>query len=451
MTLDVARKRSQAPVRALSPVEEAALRAVRDGDADPGTHAAYLATVNDVRDRHLWILCDCRPGEAKRPFIVPRRISRDRIVLASLPDPLVQHADDCVFARRPDAIVTEFEDDLNPFVGRRESPLRPPEGACSVWEFKRLSTKRVRTVSGSLRMLMEAAGLNTLEGAERLASQSEWLAEIGRAAEEFYFGSKFRVSEFLFTDPEDWSTGKVAEALDQAKWPKGERPCAFLCWPARELLDREIVGADPRKSRVKVESPVVSPKIGGNRVQGPYLFLGAVGWSEDRQAWECLMAGAQPIVAFECPLPVDSHQERRAFGTLRHGVRELANDRKLREGLGGSVKLELHKQLSFWKVDGGSCLPDFVLIATRPGREGHSPGGTGHPRNQIRYIVEVMGFDRPKYEQGKLEAHALMRKVGRVFRMDAAQFDSRHNGLRHQREKIIRDIGNDLLYRWGPD
>ena len=45
--------------------------------------------------------------------------------------------------------------------------------------------------------------------------------------------------------------------------------------------------------------------------------------------------------------------------------------------------------------------------------------------------------------------HPRMRTLGRLFRMEAPKFDSRHNPLRHQRESIGADIRSDTLRRWG--
>ena len=45
--------------------------------------------------------------------------------------------------------------------------------------------------------------------------------------------------------------------------------------------------------------------------------------------------------------------------------------------------------------------------------------------------------------------HGRMHTLGRLFRMEASQFDSRHNPLRRQREGIAADIRSDILRRWG--
>ncbi|MCY4527622.1 MAG: hypothetical protein OXD46_01145, partial [Chloroflexi bacterium] len=119
-------------------------------------------------------------------------------------------------------------------------------------------------------------------------------------------------------------------------------------------------------------------------------------------------------------------------------------------------RVELEKPLFRFETAGGPCLPDFLLTVARPGRRGHIPGRAGPRRANgwhdaggiARYVVEVMGFDDPEYERGKADMHRRMRTLGRLFRMEAPQFDSRHNPLRRQRERIAADIRSDILRRW---
>ena len=199
---------------------------------------------------------------------------------------------------------------------------------------------------------------------------------------------------------------------------------------------------------MKVRTPVVRPIIGNNPVRGPYLFLGAVARSEDGSRWECVKACAQPIVGNSCPIPVDSGYERSALGSLRSLVRNLTKSRKLREALGGAVRVELEKPLTRIEVDGGHCLPDFLITVTHPNACTHLPEDPGHPRHEACYVVEVMGFDDPDYERDKKETHSRMEQIGRLFRMEGREFSSVHNDLRRQREKITAEIEEDLLKRW---
>ncbi|MCY4502109.1 MAG: hypothetical protein OXE57_11170, partial [Alphaproteobacteria bacterium] len=70
-------------------------------------------------------------------------------------------------------------------------------------------------------------------------------------------------------------------------------------------------------------------------------------------------------------------------------------------------------------------------------------------RSMARYVIEVMGLDNPEYEKTKIDTHARMRRIGRLFRMEANQFDSPFNGIERQAGRIMRDIANDLTRRWG--
>ena len=71
--------------------------------------------------------------------------------------------------------------------------------------------------------------------------------------------------------------------------------------------------------------------------------------------------------------------------------------------------------------------------------------------HEVHYIIEVMGFDTPEYEERKQTTHFRMRRIGHVFRLEAQQFNSHYFSLKHQCEKITRQIRTDLLWRWGPD
>lgn len=84
-----------------------------------------------------------------------------------------------------------------------------------------------------------------------------------------------------------------------------------------------------------------------------------------------------------------------------------------------------------------------------PGRPGpRNADGRYDPGGIARYVVEVMGFHDPEYERGKADMHRRIRTLGRLSRIEAPQFDSRHNPLRRQCERIAADIRSDLLRRW---
>lgn len=167
-------------------------------------------------------------------------------------------------------------------------------------------------------------------------------------------------------------------------------------------------------------------------------------------------ACARPIAALDRPVPVDSDYERRAAGALGRLVRTLAGNPELRALLGGTVRLGLEKPLTLIRTAAGDCLPDFLLTAVRPGAHGHPPGGPGDPRHfgrfdprdQARYVIEVMGLDDPDYERSKKRTHPRMARLGPVFCVEGKEFDSPDNGIDRQRENIAADIARDMLGRW---
>lgn len=451
--------------RRIEPAEERGLRAIKAGDETGDAQAVCRNLLDYARRRKLWIACDCLGPGAEAPVIVPRLKGGGRYALVNRPFARTLHAEDCVFRRgelKPagaGALHSDIVDpaaamDADPGEGRDPDaavgpsfPGSPSAGA---------SDPRV-TMSSILGRLVRRARLNRLAEADAHASPEGWLPEIARAAETFRAASEDPLSEFLFTDPASWRSGAVARRLEEAEpdWPGRGGPTALLCWAARDLAEHEIERG--RAGHVRVRRPIAFPRLPSlEPVRGPWLFLGAVARAAAGQAWECLAACAWPIVGTDCPIPVDSHYERRALGSLRRLVRGLETDPALGAALGGTVRVELEKPLAAIEVTGGPCLPDFLLTVARPDAYGHLPGGPGQarhrgrfdPRDRARYVIEVMGSGDAEYEEKKKVTHARMRRIGPVFRMEGGQFGSRGNPLRRQRERIAAAIANDIERRW---
>ena len=448
----------------LAPGEEAALRSKKLGDADQEASETYLTLVKKVR-KDFWIRCDCLGETSERPIILVRKLGPEKYSLANKSPPPVRHAEGCIFgpvdgnaAARRGPAGPPFGVNFYPYrrSDRHTGDIDPDPEPDRLRSFTGLSEGReTLTLRTSLRMLLMAADLNTHAEAEGFAFPREWLARIETIAREFDVVDGVRVSEVLFTNPESWNGDEVARRLDvmETKWPKKPgKLAAFLCWVAHDVQDREINRNSRDEGYVSIGSEVVRPKVGRNLVPGPWLFFGAVSRSVDDKRWACQMACAQPIVSLKCPVPVDSHQERRAWGELRHLVEALRDDVELQASLGGPVQVELEKPIFQYHMVGGTCLPDFLLIVTRPGEpDSQHPGVSYTASHKVRYIIEVMGFDTPEYEDRKKVTHLRMRRIGHVFRLEAQQFDSRYFSLKHQREKITRQIRGDLLRRWCPD
>ena len=453
MALAVVKAFSLEHVRRLTPLEEWALREVKGATvkgrkAKPEARRIYDPLTEDIRDRNCWILCDCLPDEWEQPAIAPRRAPRG-MRLGNRPNAEVPHDVNCVFRLR-EASQDTSRYLFNPLTHGRQ-------GAASGERDRRREPggrggRAVPTVARNLKCLIREARLHTLAGAERFPSPADWLAELARAAAAFSVAPNVPASEVLFTDPASWRSGEFRERLDARaqKWPKGSPPCGFLCWVAHDVEDHEINGKSRGAGHVRVTSRVVSPLVYGNRVVGPYLFLGALEQSADRSGWECCMACAMPIAAPELPIPVDSDYERQAVLSLPQLVRDLRSDTKLEESLGGVVGVELQKPLFDIWVREGDCRPDGLLTVTRPGGPApRVPGGPFDDSDKVRYVIEVMGSGDAQYERKKEKTHRRMKRLGRVIRLEGRQFGSAHSGLERQLERVAFRIVNDLVRRWG--
>ena len=456
-------------IRMLTSAEADSIVAVKRDGASPTVEPYFSLVQMLVRDG-LRIECGCRPDLPWGPRLGTRRKQDGRTFVVNLPKQDVAHAVDCVFRLgERDALPMPpiVHSDVFKLLSRADARHGDIDPDSPVHRKSRgLSQgQRPRTMRDVLWTLMHTARLHRLAVAdgfssseEWFAATGEWLAAIGKAAEQFFLPPKIPASEFLFTDPRRWSSGEVGRRLDDARRdrPEFEEPFALLCWPARDVIECEVNGRNRELGHVKVRTPVVRPIIGDNPVSGPYLFLGVVERSEDGKRWECTKACAQPIVATDCPIPVDSHYERRALGSLRWLVRNLERSGKLKKALGGAVRVELEKPLTRTEVAGGPCLPDFLITVTRPGAYSHLPQGPGHPkhhgrfnpRDRARYVVEVMGFDDEEYARDKEETHPRMERIGPVSCMEGSEFDSADKPLRRQREEITAKVQKDLLERW---
>ena len=454
------------PVRVLGLKVSEAIRAVKARDADEDERALYIRVLRHVRANDLWLLCDCRDEEdEERPVIVPRRVGHEDFRLANLPDPEVAHAEGCVFGPVADeddegkpasggrAPRPVHDDRLDPFAPAdrpededRVMPTMPPRRIMGVSR-----GPRHRKLGGMLRLLMQTARLNRLDDIEALSPPRDGLAEIARAAEQFTIADGMPASAFLFTDPASWTEGEVVRRLEAAEpdWPRKAKPFAMLCWPALSMSDHAINPEHRYAGHVGVVSEVTHLAVGSNRISGPWLFLGIVARPPEGGRWACLQAFAQPVIAQEYPLPVDSHQERRAFAVLRSRVRQLERDPRLQQALGGPVRVELEKPLTTFLTEPESCLPDFLITVTPPGIEVGAAAGRRDGLARTRYIVEVMGFEDARYETRKARTHAAMRRLARLFRMDSRQFDNHFNHIHRQADRIAGDIANDLIRRWG--
>ena len=453
-------RHSRERIDQLTSDEVNALRAYKRGEADAAQRLLCLPLLDRARHDKLWFECGCRRDGSQYPDFHGRRHGNGEYTIANRPSAPIAHAEDCVFRAKPKddrPPPARHPDVIHVFgAARQDTPGPDPDAGPNEYSKppSMPAARMTTTLWGTASKLMRSARLNLLSVADRQSSPGEWLAEIAKAADRLYLPPRVPMTGFLFTDPASWRSGEVAATLEEAAadWPGRGEPGAILCWPVGEVSGREV---DPGgEGHVEAPGRVVCPRFGGRPVIGPYLFLGAVDRSTGR--WACVDACARPIVALDCPVPVDSDYERQALGALRRLVETLAGNPELAALLGGPLRIELEKPVALIETTAGTCEPDFLLSVVRPGTHGHLPVGPDDPpylgrfdpRYLAQYVIEVMGSDDRKYEESKKRTHPRMKRLGPLFQMKGREFGSRDKGIDRLRETITAEIALDLLRRW---
>lgn len=441
MAFDLVDKRDLSVAESLTAQAQNAVRAVAAGAESERLEALVLEVMKRARASGLWLGCDCRSEHGRRPVVAPCRSHRGTDYWRVLAGRHVPHDEGCVFhrtgaRRRRDAArwnraaVTAPEGWFAVLRDQAEEQrISKPGGRSEEEDGERNSRVRHRALRQRLLMLMESAGLNRLRPNEESEGAGSWADALLEQAKAIEIAPGRALADLWFPAHRMWRRTLVHARVRAAArdWPAGHKPQGFLCWVVWDV-DAHGVGTVERRNRVEVVSAVGQPVVGHHPIAPPYLFLGAVGLPEGESGYECLEAYAQPIVARDCPVPVDSHYERRAFGTLRTTLRILSETFP-------DAAFELEKPVFEIETPDGPCLPDFLIRARRGG-------------DALAFVVEVMGFERPEYLRGKEVTHPRMATLGALCTMQASEFDRPPDGLKAEGRKVTRAIRQALQRRW---
>lgn len=432
------RKRDLSVAVALTSEQVYAIRTVENGDGDEHLRSVVVGVMERAHAQGLWLGCDCRRDAGRRPVVAPCRSHLGNDYWRVLGTPQLEHDRECAFHRSH--LRREFDRRWN-----REA-RQPPGGYIAVLRKEAAERRLAEGNEGLegdrprgaharpalsrwlLRLLVEA-GLHRVDTGNGFEHPGQWMGWIGTATRAHMVAPGRCLSQWWFPYAGDWQSKRVHAKLRAAAgdWPHGHRPQAFLSWVVSEAA-ADAVGREGQRTHVEVAKRVGRPTVGRNAVPGPYLFIGVVGLGGVRRGYECIEAYAQPIVARECPVPVDSHYERRAFGTLRATMKILE-----REFRGTAFRLE--KPVFDVETPDGPCLPDFVITAAR-GEE------------KVQFVIEVMGFERAAYLKGKEVTHPRMETLGTLCTMQGAAFDGSDDGVTNEGRKVTRRIREVLRARW---
>ena len=399
---------------ALTDEQEEALRRLAGGDESEHRRAAVLEVLMQAHTERLWLACDCRGEVGRPPINVPCRLG-NLYYWRRLSGPHVAHAAGCVYERarvthggagtETRAPVEQPGDRF--FTALSIEPEDPKLAEADALPDHRGAGHGNRSPKLRQRLfeLLVHAGLNRYPDAEA-AKAKEWWNQIRQAAKGFEVAPGRPLEDLIFPYRHMWQMHRVDERMRAVAgtWAEGHRPQGFVCGVVWDVDDHGVTGG--RGTRLDVVARVTRPVIGGRSVSPPFLFMGVVGLEDGASAWACLSGHAQPIVAMNCPIPVESNAERQAFGTLRRTLGILRREFE-------TVTFSLEKPLFETDTQHGPCLPDFVIRAHPEGWEG---------RDSVDFMIEVMGFEDEDYRRRKEETHWAMRSLGTLFTMEAGRF-----------------------------
>ena len=441
--LDLVHKGDLSVAQRLTDEEQHAIRAVAAGNESERENFIVLKVIGRAHEAHLWLGCDCRSENGRRPVVAPCRNRYGTDFWRVLVKPQVEHSEDHCLFRRTRAQRRQAAERWNPSRPARKAPdgwfavlrdsaedrrVSKPDRHSAGGNVKRKSVHRPALSQLQL-MLMEKAGLNRLRPGKKFEDPRPWQEALLEQAKEIEIAPGCLLADLWFPDVELWVSKSVHTRVGAAAgdWPVDHKPQGFLCWVVGDI-DARGVGSAYRNERVEVASGVVRPVVGRSAILPPHLFLGAVGLADEQRGYECLEGFAQPITARNCPVPVDSDYERQACGTLRETLRQLS--RTFRD-----AAFELEKPVFEIETPEGPCLPDFLIRARRGGDE-------------AVFVIEVMGFERWEYLQGKEVTHPRMATLGLLLPMQAREFGRSPGGVKAEGTKVTQTIKQALRERW---
>jgi len=401
--------------RWLSKDEAKSIRQFEADEADPSQEETVTRLLKEAHDKGWWLECDCNEERRRYPLVSP--VLRDKALywrMITGPGRLA-HSEKCCFHQRE----VRRKHAANWSKARR----KPPEGFFSVLKptggteakksvgggasVKSTSGGQLPAIAKMLHSLLEKAGLNRwyYDRPERnISSEYAALRQVGSCVK---VAPGVLLRDVFFTYAPDWPKNIVFKRMREKMkdWPDGHRPQGFVCYFCHEV---DQSGATVRVKGEEIHIPcagtVKYPVINGNQVSGPYLFFGVLAETSKKSGLEIQRAYAQPIADFNHFLAIDSEFERKAFNTLQFTLKRLSTEY-------GEYTWWLEKPLFEMGPDDEPCLPDFLVKARH--RENHQ---------EMTFVVEVMGFDRPSYLAGKEITHPRMEKFGPLIEMQGKNF-----------------------------
>lgn len=378
----------------VTPEEDQALRAAfgRFGGAETARMAAMPVVARyQAQGAGRWLLCDCQPGAARPPALIPVAMTHVR----RHDDPRwARHAQGCDFNREPaeQREVTESHRraQARPFrLARRFTPLwtsafKREVKACSH------AGKRPGLAKLLLR-LAEDAGLQVVPPGWSPPPVPNQVEALWKAARAMELDEGIRTTDYLCT-----AVAKLPLLIERVRATDREafqhtRPHGILLLRLAAVGDgviQPLAGpALPVSGRLAVFGEDAAD---ATRVRAPYLAACLVSSAEEGGDVGIVSAYIHPCASVDHLLLLDSDAERRTLEQLRSTQRWL--------GRQDGIAMTIEKPLSDIGPPTGPevqprppCIPDFVVR-----------GGKGTA------AIETMGYADEGYRSRKVRVHAAL-------------------------------------------
>lgn len=387
-----AAKGASTDARPITLEEDRALRAAfgRFG----GTETARMAAMPVVaRYQSLgagrWLLCDCQPGAARPPVLIPVAMTHVR----RHDDPRwSRHAEGCEFDRDPEEqleITASYRRPrARPFrLARRFEPLLT---SAFKREFKACSQASRRPGLAKLLLsLVDGAGLQAVPSSWSPPPMQDQVTAIWKVAKAMELDEGIRVTDFLCT-----GIAKLPGILERIRTVA---PGTFKHTRPHGILLVRLAGID--KGAIQ---PVAGPALpvsgrlavfgenAADATRAPYLAACLVSQAEADGAVGIVSAYVHPCASEAHLMLVDSDAERRTLAQLQSVQGWL----KREDGIEAVVEkplFDIGPQTGPEVQPRPPCIPDFVM---------RGDGGTA--------IIETMGYADEGYRTRKVRVHVAL-------------------------------------------
>ncbi|WP_017326097.1 hypothetical protein [Synechococcus sp. PCC 7336] len=401
--------------------------------------AQIAEVLKRLRDRHLWIACDCQGEADRQPLLCPiqldswgSRYSFRRIrsqfphhptCIFHIPDrledrfafdrtrpesslPNSRSASQVGHALRPLASSTSFVLDLTDRAPEARPVSQQPTQLAIQTDRRR--SHRWPKLARMLFTLLEEAQLNVIRPGwwRRSNYPQQQYRRLQRTKRHII--NRIPLRHYLTTEPEAIAAGcQRLEALlsrGGGDWPPHVKPQAWFVGLASQVdIERRQLYFVGKPDSIAIEEPPICFAPPHSHRSAPYWAIAQLGESKLAPGQYVLrQAYTHPVYSTSLLVPVDSDAERQTLALLLELQRLVC-----RQGIPLTVTKPLH---DFASSEGEPYRPDFVLYRDRLDRKG-----------QHNIVVETMGFDNSAYLARKDRTHPRMAELGEVIPLDWSQ------------------------------